>query len=279
MRFDKVCRPMSEKDYFLKARKEFAEEHDSVQRILLAIDSRKAEPRRVWAIILFVRIEMIGRSLLTLCNPELRHQKESSSEVSLLGHCSIAALGRSLLEAWLFFVYMTETAISEEEWLLREAVMELHQTISKHKLRKHIGDEKDQELSNKMDNLKKTIRSNPMFQSLEVKSGDDRISGDDLLSGKYQFINGRNAIIRKAGWNVENFSAMFNVLSNYAHSSPFSFTRNMLDPDEPASGFVVDDQFRISGVTLEYLTPPLSFACQRMFHLYPETFLKGETKH
>lgn len=265
---------MSEKDYFLEARKKFEEKHGFVTRIFGAVGGLQVEPRRAWANLLFFRLAMVGNSMLTLCLPELRHQQDRPTDMSVLDHSSIAALGRTLLEAWLMFAYMSEPTVSEEEWLLRRSVLELHDVAARYRVLKDIGDLKEaQEYRDKMEALRKAIESSPVFKNLVSERQKKVLSGQEL------YLHGLRAVVKQAGWDVDHFNAMYAALSSHAHSAPISFYRSVLNPGEPAAGVAPDHQYVTSGLALEYATEPLGFACERMFHLYPEVFLTGQTKH
>jgi hypothetical protein len=267
---------MSERDYFLKARKEFEEKHEFIVRIFRGVGRQNVEPRRAWANLLFFRLCMVGNTLLTLCIPEILNRKGGSTDISVLDHSSIATLARNLLETWMMFSYVSEPTISEEEWLRRRAVLELHDVTARYRVLKAIGDRQTKEAQlfrDKMSTLRKTIASDPIFQSLDTKSKDD------IREGRSPFIYGRNAVVREAGWDVDHFTAMYAALSSHAHCGSASFYRAALHPDEPAPGIASDYQYMVSGLAFEYATEPLGFACERMFHLYPKIFLADETKH
>jgi hypothetical protein len=114
---------------------------------------------------------MIGNSLLVLCIPELRDQKRGPTDGGVLDHGSIAALARNLLEAWVMFLYLTDPALAEDQWLLRRAVLELHDCTTRYRMLKDIGDgdsKEVQDFKSKIDPLKNLIRSNPAFRSLNA---------------------------------------------------------------------------------------------------------------
>ncbi len=127
------------------------------------------EPRRAWANLLFMRLGMVGFSLLTLCMLELDNQNDlEHGRVSALDHSSIAALARNLLEAWIMFVYMSEPAISDDEWSLRRSILELHDSTARYRIAKDIGDaEEAQNFKLAKDATKRQIISDPLFQTLD----------------------------------------------------------------------------------------------------------------
>src|SRR5262245_10723696 len=94
---------MAEKDYFLNADNEFEEKHGFVHEIVRVLGKLKVEPQRAWANTLFLRLDMIGNSLLLLCAVELRNQKREPDAPSVLDSDSITSIARGLLETWVTF--------------------------------------------------------------------------------------------------------------------------------------------------------------------------------
>lgn len=265
-----------EKKYFLNAQKEFEEKFDFVPQIFRHVYNLNVEPRRMWANLLFYRLALIGNSLLFLCGPELSEDERYAPHLSLLDHSSIAALARNLLEALLMFLYITDLAASEEEWLLRRAVLELHDCTARYRMLKDLGDgdtDEAKEFRGKIDPLKSTISSNPNFQGLNA----DRQKR--LLTGQELYVGGLRAAVKAAGLDVDHFNGMYAALSVHSHCAPASFYRSVHNPDEPVFATPPEYTYLASGVALEYATEPLGLACERMFQLYPEIFLKAKTKH
>jgi hypothetical protein len=265
---------MSEKEDFLKALQTFEAKHEFVMQISRAVGIKHPDPRRRWANLLFHRLWKAGCSVLMLCDFERRNLQQS--EISLLDHASVAALVRNILEVSAMFAYLSDLGISEPEWNLRRLVLELHDTTARCKFLKHIGDTKTEEATEfrtKIDTLRTTIKSDAQFQALNAENQHK------LLSGMALYINGLRGVVREAGWDADHFDAMYVALSNYAHGAPMSFYRSVSEPDEPAAGITPDYQYAVAGLSLEYATDLLDFACRRMFNFYPERFLKDETKH
>lgn len=265
-----------ERNYFLKAEKEFEEKFDFVPRIFQHVYKLSVDPRRKWANLLFYRVTLIGNTLLFLCTPEVSEDRRPDQNLSLLDHSSIAAVARNLLEALLMFLYITEPAASDEEWALRRAVLELHDCTARYRMLKDLGDgESDEakEFRGKIDPLKSTISSNSSFQLLS----SDRQK--KLLTGQELYVGGLRAAVKAAGFDVDHFNATYAALSVHTHCAPASFFRSINNPDEPVFATPPEYTYIVSGVALEYATDPLGLACERMFRLYPEIFLKTETKH
>jgi hypothetical protein len=263
----------SERDYFLKAHNEFQQLHEWINRLFTAIGRENVEPRRARANLLFFRLGMVGNSLLTLCVSEMRHHESEPTNISVLDDSSIASLGRTLLETCVMFMYISEPAVSEDEWLLREAVLELHGLKARHRMAKHCGllEAEPVDLHEIMSTLEQTILANPILQRLDAERQKKVLAGGEL------YINGRRGAIKEAGFDVEHFEGMYVFLSNHAHAGPVSFHHT--GSTKMASGVAPDFQYRTSGLALEYGMGALDLACQRMFHLYPAIFLTRKTKH
>jgi hypothetical protein len=264
---------MSERDDFLKAQKEFEKRLEFVERIFRAVGRLKVEPRRAWANLLFFRLAVTGGSLLLLCIPELRDEKREPGDVSVLDHVSIAAVGRSMLETSAMFLYLTHPTLSDEEWQLRRDVLELHDCTIRYRVLKPFGDEALEE-RDKIEQRRAKIASNPLFGKLHPEHRKN------ILDGKVLYVVGLRGALKEAGFDIDHFDAVYTSLSSFTHSHPASFYRSVLRPGEPEPGTPADVKYAVSTLIFDYLDKALGLTCDRMFHhLYPEIFLKGETKH
>jgi hypothetical protein len=264
-----------ERDYFFESQKEFEEKFNFVPKILNHVYELNVEPRRTWANLLFFRLALMGNSLLSLCGPELSEDQRSAS-YPMLDHSSIAALARNLLESLVMFLYITEPTVSEEEWLLRRAVLELHDCTNRYRVLKDLGDgdsDEAKEFRSKIDPLKSTISSHPDFQSLDP----DRKK--KLLTGQQLYVGGIGAAARAAGLDGDLFNGMYANLSLHMHCAPASFYRSIDNPSEPMLATPSEYVYGVSAGALAYVTQPLGLACERMFQLYPEVFSKAQIKH
>jgi hypothetical protein len=270
------------REYFLEAYRQFEQKHDFTARIFKVVGGQKRDQRRFWANLLFLRLSMIGLSLLHLCQPELRNREKNSAEATCaLDPTSISAVGRTLLEACVMFLYVSELSVPEPEWSLRRKVLELNDLTARYRMTKDIGllsdgdeDRKDAlEFKKNIEAIRGSIASDPIFQGLDVERQKKVLGGQEL------YINGFRTVVREGGLNVDEFNVMYATLSAHAHSAPVSFVRNILEPSEPILGFVSGYQYSISGNALTYATAVTERACERMFFLYPELFLKGQTNH
>ena len=261
------------REEFLEAHKSFAEKHKFVIEIFALVNRRNEAERRSWANRLFFRLGMVSTSILVLCKSEL--ENTDPGDFSILDHTSIAALGRTLLEAWLMFMYLSDPTTSEEEWALRRAILELHDSLARYKAMKHMGDKKEaQDFKPQINQLKTIISSDPLFKSLDSKQQDT------ILAGTQLYINGLRGAVRATGWEPNQFNWVYNILSSHSHSAPLSFYREEGNPYEPVVGIVPSYQYLISGMALGQCLVPLGLACERMmFQVYPELFLKGAAGH
>ena len=263
----------SEREYFLGAHSDFKEKLKWVVRIFNGVRLHKVEPRRAWANLLFFRIGNIGNSLLLLSGPEAVRPKRSDEDLCDLDHTSIAALARNMVEACVMFLYISDLDISDEEWLVRRLVLDLHDATTRYRMAKDIGENADAE-NNKANaaKLKQLISASLFFKGLYPEKQKE------LLKGQVLYLGGLRAAVRKAGFDVDHFNAMQAYLSSHTHSSPASFNRTSLDLPV-RQRLLPDDQYRTAGLALEYATDAVGLSCERMFLLYPEVFLTGQTKH
>jgi hypothetical protein len=260
-------------DYFLKSHSEFEAKLEFVSQIFKFVGRQNDQPRRIWANTLFFRLLMVGNSVLILCNEERRHKSlGGQSDMSVLDHSSIATLARNLLEASVMFAYVSDHAISENEWLLRREVLELHKATTDYLVSKNLGDIDAAECKEKMTSLKNAIASDGLFKSLKPTELQEQI-----LRGQQQYIHGLRGAVKEAGWDVDEFNGIWAMLSSFAHSSPISFPVG--NSKDPLVGVAPELQYQLVGLALQYVTGWLGLACERMFCIFPETFLKFETKH
>jgi hypothetical protein len=256
---------------FLEAYKSFSEKQKFVIEIFKFVNHRNETQRRSWANRLFFRLGMVSTSILKLCVPEL----ENTEEFSALDHTSNAALGRTLLEAWVMYMYLSDPTTPEEEWNLRRVILELHDSVARYRALKDMGDKQGAKgFKPQMEQLKTIISSVPTFKKLDPKNQTAILAGNQL------YINGLRDVVRSTGWDADQFYSVYNILSSHSHSHPFSFYREEGNPYEPVVGIVPSYQYLISGIALGECVVPLGLACERMmFQLYPEIFLKGMPNH
>jgi hypothetical protein len=162
-------------------------------------------------------------------------------------------------------------SITDDERRLRSAILELCDCMDRYRLLKDIGDiEEADKFRTTIEAHRKSISSIPLFAALDEKRRKR------LLSGEEPYIKGKAEVARSAGWQDDDFKAIYKFLSSHAHSAPVSFFRTNESPDLAASS---DYQYISAGQALEYATGALGTACEQMFSLYPELFLRRQAKH
>ena len=263
---------MSEKDYFLKSHDDFEAKLEFARQMFNFVGRQNDQPRRIWTNTLFFRLLMVSGSILILCNQERRHKSLGGpSDMSVLDHSSIAALARNLLEASVLFAYVSNPEIAENAWLLRREVLELHKATADYRASKNVGDADATECKEKMTSLKTAIASDEQFKLLKTELQEN------ILRGQQQYIHGLRGAVKEAGRDVEEFDGIYQMRSSYAHSAPISFPAG--NSKDPIVGVMPELQYQLVGLALQYVTGWLSFACERMFDIFPEAFSKFETKH
>jgi hypothetical protein len=160
---------MSEREYFWEKLRAFQDQHAVVEKIYKAISDQPVEDRRAWANAWFFRLWMFGNSLRLLCEHEKFKESQMRTDVSLLDPSSIATVGRSLIEAHLTFAYISDLRTSQQDWLLRKAVLELCDSSDRYRVSKFTGSGEAKYWREKWEKLRKTAETEPIIQALDKK--------------------------------------------------------------------------------------------------------------
>jgi hypothetical protein len=129
------------------------------------------------------------------------------------------------------------------------------------------------ELKQNRDSLKISISNHASFLELDEKRRGD------ILGCQEMFLLGKKAVVRSAGWDVDEYYAMFGLLSNHAHTSLLVFDDHPERSNFPERRFTPERQYWLCGLSIEYATKSLRFVCRRMFELNPDVFTPNETRH
>lgn len=173
----------------------------------------KAGERRYWSSVLLVRICSIGRSMLRLC-PDV----EQPDQADHWDFASVAAIARGLFECCMFFRYFS-TKVSEDEWLVRLNLMQLHDCSERIRMFSVMGnlDEVEGFKVHAVD-LRQRLSRNPFFQSLDPKFQKN------LLQGHRASLFSLNELVSQYVGH-ETFWYIYQILSSHVHSLPQSFYR------------------------------------------------------
>lgn len=195
-----------------------------------------------------------------------------------LDHRSIAVIARSMLETSLMTFYLSEK-MTEEEWWLRRLVLDLHDTITRYKMFKHFRDATQNPILKRglageasdfragIDKERDRLRNNEEFKKLT----DDRQK--KILDGNEIYVSGLRAVVKLAGWNIDEFDGAYAYLSSYLHNAPVSFYR----AEDHGSTFdkTSGAQYSLVGFALERAGYALDSTTDRIKSSFPDQFKDG----
>ena len=191
-----------------------------------------------------------------------RNSVRQKTEFGFLDHFSIGTLTRTLIDASIMTLYLSEPSLSEAEWDLRRNVLFLHDASNRKRflisMNKHVGttlstDELDAHRENK-DGLLKVI----MQRGKELGLDEARI--EELSNGQFVFINGVRGAVSEAGIDKNGFEFIHTYLSNHVHSHPVSLMRQEKISFEAPTDF----QISFCAICLEAATQYLENARSRI---------------
>jgi len=172
---------------------------------------------------LFVFSKLISHCMATLLIVG-KYDPENDGE-QYLDHASIGVLGRSIIDATLMTLYVSEMSLKRDEWDLRRQILYLHDLTTRKRFLKNmmnVDDGEPPQILKEYPRIKDEIVSK--IKSLAEKQGFNKEQTQALLKGLV-FINGVRGAAREAGINVDLFSFHQSYLSNWVHSHPVSFIR------------------------------------------------------
>lgn len=197
-------------------------------------------------------------SIQLLYNNSVRQKPE----FGLLDHFSIGALTRTLVDASIMTLYLSEPSLSEAEWDLRRHVLYLHDASNRKRflkaMHKHVGktlstNDADAHRQNK-DGILKAITQ----RGKELGLDENRI--EELSKGQLVFVDGIRGAVREAGLDTNEFDFVHVYLSNHVHSHPVSLLRQENISLEAPTDF----QLSFCGFCLEAATGYLESANLRV---------------
>ncbi|WP_128621845.1 hypothetical protein [Pseudomonas aeruginosa] len=133
----------------------------------------------------------------------------------------IAGHSRALLEGCLLFRYLAKTPSCNAEWSARLYVLYINDHSRRAEMMTRVrAEEEAADWIRQADELRERLGPNPWFQALDGKTKKRSLAGDNVT------ISTRDEIIEYAyaGLDKASFYAVWNLLSQYSHVLPMSFT-------------------------------------------------------
>jgi len=171
----------------------------------------------------FAKMTTHAMSIHLLCG----HSAQQDHAAGLLDHFSIGTLTRSLFDASVMTLYLSEPTLSAAEWDLRRHVLFLHDATNRKRFLQ-AGDKvsnlaKPRHDADSYRQYKASILKVIEARGKELGLETDRI--EELSKGNLVFMNGLRGAVREAGLDLHQFEFIQTYLSSYVHSHPTSLLR------------------------------------------------------
>lgn len=172
-----------------------------------------AEPHIGYSTHIATRINCHAVSIM-MCAPKSRWVKPAFEHWDF---SAIAGHARSILEGYLFLVYISSKPQSEDEWRARLNVMHMNDCVRRLKLFKNGLGPQFEFYSEQKRIITERLEGNKYFQALPdgVRRG--------CLKGQYLMISTQDEMVERVGWDVNSFRVLWDVMSQYAHVLTLSF--------------------------------------------------------
>ncbi|MEO0893343.1 MAG: hypothetical protein AAFY35_12165 [Pseudomonadota bacterium] len=156
-----------------------------------------------------------------------RNSVKQKPEFGLLDHFSIATLTRTVVDASIMTLYLSEPSLSEAEWDLRRQVLFLHDASNRKRflkaMHRHAGTTFSAEEFDAHRQNKDQVLALIAQRGKELGLDESRI--DELSKGQLVFMEGVRGAVREAGLDTNEFDFIHVYLSNHVHSHPLSLLR------------------------------------------------------
>ncbi len=142
------------REVFKKGKKRFVAAVKIVIAVSKAAAGRKPGENIVMASFVFTRMCVAADTLLYLLQRDIGNSKEQT-----LDHYSVGVLARNIIQSALMFHYLSEDGVSDEDWELRRAILNLHDATLKVRLFKGAGgEEENKKWKTEMEEIRKSLQ-------------------------------------------------------------------------------------------------------------------------
>lgn len=215
-------------------------------RIMTAQEGVDLTGRQRRAVSVFGKTQLHCMTLQTIVEDVVR------TGTGLLDHFTVGTITRSVIDASLMTMYLSEPSLTFPQWQLRRELLYLHELTN----RKRFLEAQGKVLAS----LERGRTALPFFDTYEAdkKGSRDRIArygeavGLDrdkitkLQEGQWVFVDGARGAAREAGWDSSAFEFEQAYYSAYVHSYPVSFMK----ADEQGVSWVHPSPFQENFVAL-----------------------------
>ncbi|MCP1483369.1 hypothetical protein J2Y88_005680 [Pseudomonas chlororaphis] len=225
-----------------------------------AIDVENSELHLGFSVQIFKKL--CSHSVALICAvPRSRWVK---SEFENWDFACAAGQSRAIIEGFLLFLYLSQTPSCNAEWTAKLLVLYVNDCTRRAKMMANVkAVDAAEDWMRQAEELKDRLKLNPWFLNLDGKTQKRCLAGDHLM------ISSRDEILELAGWEKAEFYAIWDLLSQYAHVLPMSFTR--MEPDGRGSGAANEADADYLTATIAWCADTLHAATNRMTAGFPST--------
>ncbi|MBX5012397.1 hypothetical protein HJB67_20885 [Rhizobium lentis] len=167
----------------------------------------------------------------------------------LLDHFTVGTITRSIIDASLMAMYLSEPSLTFPQWQLRREILHLHEMTNRKRFLEPQGkvipsDGPRLPFYDTYEQAKKDSRGRIALYGKAVGLDQDKIT--KLQEGQWVFVDGGRGAAREAGWDLNAFEFEQAYYSAYVHSHPVSFMK----ADEQGISWVHPSPFQQNFVAL-----------------------------
>lgn len=223
------------------------------------IGVREAEAFKSWSTYVFSRLCQHSHALIAAL-PISRWSKREYQNWDL---SHIAPHVRAILEGEVFFLYISNTPASNEEFSAKINTLHLNDCVKRIEFMKSFEDhESVAGFEKQKEEITQRFENNDFFNALSssVKK--------KILSGKSTMIYNRDDILRENGIDVSQFKVNFDFLSHYTHILPMSFYR--MESNGRGTGSLNEADFNYICLYVDIAAEAIVHCTDRLIELFPD---------
>lgn len=202
------------KDIFFDEYEKFCSELKASTELSSKLNGQLVEKRLGWITWIFARL-CLNCTTMSIIIGQINNYQNGKE---ILDHYTLAGITRSVMETTITLAYISDEELSDDEWLFRKHIMDLHDLVARNRMLKNDFTD-ESEFKSIRNELLKRIRGNKLYQQLN-KHQKKSIGG-----GRTFFLNGIKAAALKTGWDANQYDLWTTYLSQHIHSLPVSFYR------------------------------------------------------
>jgi len=205
--------------------------------------------REAYCSMIFTKLVVTAHSILKLCpDPNDKNFAEK-----LVDYTAVASLSRVEIDTFIALFHFGLESCSEDEYQVRHLLLFWRDHRVRIKMGMYDNDEDSVEFHD--NDLKLRLKSNPFWQSIDIKTQKHLLKNNDILHSPYE-------VMERAGFDAEFNKSLYSYWSAHVHCSSVAFLR-MLD-EVRGRGAINETDLDLITVCLTYLVKILNFSSDKV---------------